>query len=117
MISPYSTFLALPMLIRPPRCGICAEMQRKQAWDLRILRGFGFQSRAQSRSRFADSRLVRCWMAHHQGMSLLAMANFLHDRSRATIGFTAIRACRLRNFAAGKTAAALVRRAHASKAA
>ncbi len=23
--------------------------------------------------------LVRCWMAHHQGMSLLAMANFLHD--------------------------------------
>ena len=23
--------------------------------------------------------LVRCWMAHHQGMSLLALANFLHD--------------------------------------
>ena len=23
--------------------------------------------------------LVRCWMVHHQGMSLLAMANFLHD--------------------------------------
>ena len=23
--------------------------------------------------------LVRCWMAHHQGMSLIALANFLHD--------------------------------------
>jgi hypothetical protein len=24
-------------------------------------------------------KLVRCWMAHHQGMSLLAIANLLHD--------------------------------------
>jgi len=24
-------------------------------------------------------QLVRCWMAHHQGMSLLALANFLND--------------------------------------
>ena len=23
--------------------------------------------------------VVRCWMAHHQGMSLLALANFLDD--------------------------------------
>jgi cyclic beta-1,2-glucan synthetase len=23
--------------------------------------------------------MVRCWMAHHQGMSLLSIANFLHD--------------------------------------
>jgi cyclic beta-1,2-glucan synthetase len=23
--------------------------------------------------------LIRCWMAHHQGMSLLAIANFLAD--------------------------------------
>jgi cyclic beta-1,2-glucan synthetase len=25
------------------------------------------------------SEVVRCWMAHHQGMSLLAIANFLDD--------------------------------------
>jgi hypothetical protein len=24
-------------------------------------------------------QLVQCWMAHHQGMSLLALANFLND--------------------------------------
>jgi hypothetical protein len=24
-------------------------------------------------------QLVRCWMAHHQGMSLLALANFLNN--------------------------------------
>jgi len=24
------------------------------------------------------SEVVRCWMAHHQGMSLLAIANYLH---------------------------------------
>ena len=31
--------------------------------------------------RFMQKRyqLVRCWMAHHQGMSLLALANFLND--------------------------------------
>ena len=23
--------------------------------------------------------VVRCWMAHHQGMTLLALANFLYD--------------------------------------
>ena len=23
--------------------------------------------------------IVRCWMAHHQGMILLSIANFLHD--------------------------------------
>jgi hypothetical protein len=26
----------------------------------------------------AKYRLVRCWMAHHQGMSLLALCNFLN---------------------------------------
>jgi hypothetical protein len=26
-----------------------------------------------------DYELIRCWMAHHQGMSLLAIANFLAD--------------------------------------
>jgi cyclic beta-1,2-glucan synthetase len=24
-------------------------------------------------------QVVPCWMAHHQGMSLLALANFLHE--------------------------------------
>jgi cyclic beta-1,2-glucan synthetase len=31
------------------------------------------------RSRFRRFEAVHCWMAHHQGMSLLAIANFLHE--------------------------------------
>jgi cyclic beta-1,2-glucan synthetase len=36
-------------------------------------------SKSRRRSRSRGFEIVRCWMAHHQGMSLLAMANFLHD--------------------------------------
>jgi cyclic beta-1,2-glucan synthetase len=36
-----------------------------------------FSSNTNGRSR--DPEPVRCWMAHHQGMSLVAIANFLHD--------------------------------------
>jgi len=31
------------------------------------------------RFRSPHCQIVRCWMAHHQGMSLLAMANLLCD--------------------------------------
>jgi len=74
VISPYSTFLALDI---DPIAAIrnLRKMQRK-----RWLAAYGFYealdySRAQSRA----PEVVRCWMAHHQGMSLLAIANFLDD--------------------------------------
>jgi cyclic beta-1,2-glucan synthetase len=35
-----------------------------------------FTSAKSSGQRF---ELIRCWMAHHQGMSLLSMANLLHQ--------------------------------------
>lgn len=35
--------------------------------------------RARSRFRGARYQLVRSWMVHHQGMSLLALGNFLCD--------------------------------------
>ena len=35
--------------------------------------------RSRHHSRRHRYELVRCWMAHHQGMSLLSIANFLHD--------------------------------------
>ena len=78
MISPYSTFLALDV---EPAAAMrnLRGMQRKQC-----LGSYGFyesldysKSRRTSHSRGFE--IVRCWMAHHQGMSLLAMANFLHD--------------------------------------
>ena len=78
MVSPYSTFLALPIdsaaALRNLR-----RMQRR-----RSLGAYGFYEAldfnpSRRRSRLRRFELVRCWMAHHQGMSLLAMANFLHD--------------------------------------
>ena len=78
VISPYSTFLALDTdsvsALRNLR-----HMQRKN-W----LGTYGFYesldfSPARGRSRSGAAQVVRCWMAHHQGMSLLAIANFLRD--------------------------------------
>jgi hypothetical protein len=78
VISPYSTFLALDVdsvaALRNLR-----NMQRK-GW----LGAYGFYESLDFSSRDGSSRprspqVVRCWMAHHQGMSLLAIANFLHD--------------------------------------
>ena len=54
-------------------------MQRKQC-----LSSYGFYesldfSQSRRRSRPRRFKIVRSWMAHHQGMSLLSMANFLHN--------------------------------------
>ncbi len=78
VISPYSTFLALGTSPQPA---------------LRNLRGmahdgwfgaYGFYESAdftasQHRAWRHQYEIIRCWMAHHQGMTLLAIANFLAD--------------------------------------
>jgi hypothetical protein len=76
VISPYSTFLALSV------------DQRESLLNLRRMVGLGwFGSRgfyesadftaSGERVRSSHCQIVRCWMAHHQGMSLLATANLL----------------------------------------
>jgi hypothetical protein len=78
VVSPYSTLLALPVdtgaSMRNLR-RIC-----KEGW----LGTYGFYEAADYTPGLHSSRrhayeLVRCWMAHHQGMSLLAIANLFHD--------------------------------------
>jgi cyclic beta-1,2-glucan synthetase len=77
VISPYSTFLALPVdsaaALRNLR-----YMRRKQ-WlgTYGFYESLDFTPNANGRSR--DPEPVRCWMAHHQGMSLVAITNFLHN--------------------------------------
>jgi hypothetical protein len=75
VISPYSTFLALNV----DPAGALRNLRRMSAkgW----FGPYGFyesadysQSQGSWRQRY---ELVRCWMAHHQGMSLLAIGNFL----------------------------------------
>jgi cyclic beta-1,2-glucan synthetase len=75
VISPYSTLLALPV------DGVAAlrnlRRMAKEGW----LKAYGFCDAADFTLAQRSSRyeLVRCWMAHHQGMSLLALANLLHN--------------------------------------
>jgi cyclic beta-1,2-glucan synthetase len=76
VISPYSTFLTLSV----DPSGALENLRRmaKLGW----FGSYGFYEAADyssARRRFwrPNSKLVRCWMTHHQGMSLLALANFL----------------------------------------
>jgi len=78
VISPYSTFLALNTT---PKAAL--ENLRRMSHD-GWFGAYGFYESADytaSRDRIwrHEYELIRCWMAHHQGMSLLAIANFLAD--------------------------------------
>jgi len=78
VVSPYSTFMALAV------DSAAALRNLRKLERRRALGTYGFYEAldfapARSRSRFHRVELVRCWMAHHQGMSLLSVANFLHQ--------------------------------------
>ncbi|HZR64379.1 MAG TPA: glucoamylase family protein [Terriglobales bacterium] len=78
VISPYSTFLALNTSTK----GALQNLRRMahEGW----FGDYGFYESADysaSRDHIwrREFELIRLWMAHHQGMSLLAIANFLAD--------------------------------------
>jgi hypothetical protein len=78
IVSPYSTFLALSV----DRKAAISNLRRMDS--LGWFGPYGFYEAADyssSRRRFGAPRyeLVRSWMVHHQGMSLLSLANFLRD--------------------------------------
>jgi cyclic beta-1,2-glucan synthetase len=78
VISPYSTFLALS--VDPPAS--LRNLRRMQT--LGWFGSYGFYesadyTTARGRFRWSGCQIVRCWMAHHQGMSLLSIANLLCD--------------------------------------
>jgi hypothetical protein len=78
VISPYSTFLALHV-------DAAASLRNLRRMSSKGWFGpYGFYESADygafgRRSWHHRYELVRCWMAHHQGMILLSLANFLHD--------------------------------------
>jgi hypothetical protein len=78
VVSPYSTFLALNV----DRKGAVANLRKMDA--LGWFGSYGFYEAAdytRPRGRLFRARyeLVFSWMVHHQGMSLLSLANFLCD--------------------------------------
>jgi hypothetical protein len=72
VISPYSSFLALPFL----RKDAIANLRRMA--ELNWIGDYGFYE-AVDYTQNNRPELVRTWMAHHQGMSLLAIANLLKN--------------------------------------
>jgi cyclic beta-1,2-glucan glucanotransferase len=78
VISPYSSFLALHVdsvaalrnLRKMAQKGWCGRYGFYEAIDF---------SPEQPRSWRHNYEIVRCWMAHHQGMTLLSIANLLFD--------------------------------------
>jgi cyclic beta-1,2-glucan glucanotransferase len=78
VISPYSTMLALD--VDPFEAVRNLQSMARLGW----LGAYGFYEAADFTSSLLHSRrrceLVTCWMAHHQGMSLLALGNLLRDR-------------------------------------
>lgn len=77
VISPYSTFLGLMV------DGAGAAKNLRQMEQMGCLGVYGFYEAIDfTASRLPEGKqfeIVACWMAHHQGMSLLAMTNVLHD--------------------------------------
>ncbi len=76
IVSPYSTFLALNVDSK----AALANLHRMDA--LGWFGSYGFYEAAdytspRSRFRWARFEIVKSWMVHHQGMSLLALGNFL----------------------------------------
>jgi hypothetical protein len=73
VVSPYSTFLAL-------RVDSLVSLQNlRHMTSAGWVGSFGFYEAADYIPSPGKAVLVREWMAHHQGMSLLAILNLLHD--------------------------------------
>jgi hypothetical protein len=73
VISPYSTFLALTIDQTASMRNL--ERMAKLGW----IGAYGFYEAADYQESTHEPKLVREWMAHHQGMSLLAVLNLIHE--------------------------------------
>ena len=73
VVSPYSTCLALG--IDPVEAMRNLKRMTKLGWT----GAYGFYEAADYQESTKTPKLVKEWMAHHQGMSLLAILNLLHD--------------------------------------
>src|SRR6185295_9414388 len=78
VVAPYASALAL--MVAPRRA--CANLRELAAQGFVGPYGF-FEAIDYTPSRVPDGKefaIVRTWMAHHQGMALLAMGHVLQDR-------------------------------------
>jgi hypothetical protein len=78
VISPYSTFLALNTAAKQALQNLRRMTHEGWFGDYGFYESADYSASRDHRWRH-EHELIRLWMAHHQGMSLLAMANFLAD--------------------------------------
>ena len=78
VISPYSTFLALNTVAKPALQNLRRMTHEGWFGDYGFYESVDYTASRDRRWRH-EYELIRLWMAHHQGMSLLAIANFLAD--------------------------------------
>ncbi len=78
VISPYSTFLTLPFA----RKEAISNLRRMAGMQWTGL--YGLYEAADYSTGSKEPALVRSWMAHHQGMSLLALTNLLSNNAFQT---------------------------------
>jgi cyclic beta-1,2-glucan synthetase len=73
VVSPYSSFLALGT--DAPEAIKNLQRMAKAGW----VGAYGFYESADFSQTRGQATIVREWMAHHQGMSMLAILNLLHE--------------------------------------
>ncbi len=78
VISPYSTFLALNTSTKAALRNLRRMAHEGWFGDYGFYESADYSASRDRRWRH-EYELIRLWMAHHQGMSLLAIANFLAD--------------------------------------
>ncbi|MGH9581463.1 MAG: glucoamylase family protein, partial [Bryobacteraceae bacterium] len=79
VVSPYSSCLALAVDPRASVENLRAMAARKWLSDYGFYESGDFTASTWRRFGRRKCELVRCWMAHHQGMSLTAICNLLHQ--------------------------------------
>ncbi len=79
VVSPYSSCLALQIDAGESVRNLRAMARRKWLTDYGFYESADFTGYPSRRLGSRKYDLVRCWMAHHQGMSVTALCNMLHD--------------------------------------
>lgn len=78
VVSPYSTFLALPFQPREAMDNIHRLMKEDLEGEYGFYEAIDYTPRAVSSGKGSDSEIVKSFMAHHQGMIFVSLDNLLN---------------------------------------
>ena len=79
VVSPYSSCLALQIDVQGSVRNLLLMAKRKWLAEYGFYESIDYHSPERRRFSTPKPEIVHCWMAHHQGMSLAALCNVLHD--------------------------------------